>query len=464
MAGKYFKKILVANRSEIAVRVINACHTLDIPVVAVYADADVRAKHRLLADESAHIGASSPRESYLNIDRIIEAAKSTGCDAIHPGYGFLAENPVFAEKCTQAGLTFIGPTSEAIRLLGNKLESRQRMAEAKVPIVDGMYTAGADMDEYRAAAEKAGYPVIIKAAAGGGGKGMRVVHQPSELEEAVETARREAKNAFDDDTVYLEKFVVNPRHIEFQILADHHGNTVHVFERECSIQRRHQKIIEESPSVALTPEKRARMGADAVKVAKAANYTNAGTVEFLYDDSGHYYFLEMNTRIQVEHPITEMVTGTDLVVEQIRIASGRKLSEHFLGGLSQRGHAIECRIYAEDGEKNFMPSTGKIVYYSEPAGPGIRVDSGIREGTEVTIDYDPIMAKLIVHAPDRELAIAKMIDALNNYKILGVRTSKKFMIDVMSHPKFVEGITYTSFIADYMGDRDTEHVDHLEGW
>ncbi len=449
---KLFKKILVANRSEIAIRVINACRTLGIPSVAVYSDADVKSRHRMMADESVHIGPSSPRESYLDIGKIIQAAKDTGADAIHPGYGFLAENPLFAERCEKEGIVFVGPKADAIKLLGNKVESRIKMADAGVPLIPGMKTSATDIKVYEKAAAEAGYPVMIKAAAGGGGKGMRVVKAPGELAEALDAARREAKNAFDDDTVYLEKYIVNPRHVEFQVLADHHGNTVHVFERECSIQRRHQKIVEETPSVALNDELRARMGADAVKVAQAAGYTNAGTVEFLLDATGHYYFLEMNTRIQVEHPVTELVTGTDLVLEQIRIAAGKPLNEHFKA-LTQRGHAIECRIYAEDGENGFMPSTGTVLHYSEPAGPGIRVDSGIRQGSDITIDYDPIMAKLIVHAPDRNTAIKKMIDALNNYKILGVKTSKRFMIDVLRHPEFIAGNTYTDFIEKHMSER-----------
>ncbi len=452
---KLFNKILVANRSEIAIRVMNACRTLGIPSVAVYSDADKNSKHRFYADEAIHIGPSPPRESYLHIDKIINAAKQTGCDAIHPGYGFLAENPAFAERCRQEKITFIGPSPEAIRLLGNKIESRVKMSGVDVPIIPGMKSSASDMATFEQAAEEAGYPVLIKAAGGGGGKGMRVVNSLDELAPAVEAARREAKNAFDDDTVYLEKYIVNPRHIEFQILADHHGNTTHVFERECSIQRRHQKIIEESPSVAINDELRARMGADAVKVARAANYTNAGTVEFLFDESGYYYFLEVNTRLQVEHPVSELVTGVDLVVEQIRIAAGLPLSDQFKN-LTQRGHAIECRIYAEDGENNFFPSSGTIVHYSEPVGPGIRVDSGIQAGMEIGIDYDPIMAKLIVHAPTRELAIAKMIHALNEYKILGVKTSKKFMIDILRHSDFAAGKTYTSFIENNMSDRQLD--------
>ena len=452
MSKKLFNKILVANRSEIAVRVMNACKTLGIPSVAVYSDADRSSKHKSFADQSVYIGPPPPRESYLDIEKIINAAKQTGADAIHPGYGFLAENPTLAKRCQEEGITFIGPKPDAINLLGNKVESRIKMADAGVPLIPGMKKSESDISVYKKAADEAGYPVMVKAAAGGGGKGMRVVHSPDQIEEAVQAAKREALNAFNDDTVYLEKFIVNPRHIEFQVLADHHGNTIHLFERECSIQRRHQKIIEETPSVALTPEIRAKMGADAVKVAQAADYTNAGTVEFLFDETGHYYFLEMNTRIQVEHPITEMVTGVDLVVEQIRIAAGETI-EH-LKNLTQRGHAIECRIYAEDGENNFMPSTGKILHYSEPSGPGVRVDSGVMKNSDVTIDYDPIMAKLIVHAPDRNSAIQKMITALNEYKILGLRSSKKFMIDVLRHPEFAKGNTYTDFIEKHMSTRE----------
>lgn len=453
-----FKKILVANRSEIAVRVVNACRTLGIPCVAVYSKADINSRHRCEADESVFIGEAPPRESYLDIDKIIAAAKETGCDALHPGYGFLSENSLLPRRCIEEGITFIGPPPDAMLLMGNKVESRMRMADAGVPLIPGMKGSGADMAAFEKAANEAGFPVMIKAAAGGGGKGMRIVHERSQLADAVEAAKREAANAFGDDTVYLERYVSNPRHIEFQVIADSHGACVHVFERECSIQRRHQKIIEETPSVALTNEVRAKMGADAVKVALAAGYVNAGTVEFLFDQSGNYYFLEMNTRIQVEHPITEMVTGVDLVVEQIRIAAGLPLSDAFKH-LTQRGHAIECRIYAEDGENNFMPSTGKIIHYTEPIGPGVRVDSGVQLGSEITINYDPIMAKLIVHAPSRELAINKMVAALNNYKILGVKTSKRFMIDCLSHPEFAAGRTYTNFIETHMTDRPSASDD-----
>ncbi len=449
--SKKIEKILIANRSEIAVRVINACQAMGIKSVAVYSDADINAKHKLIADEAVYIGEAAPQKSYLDIEKIINAAKETNADAIHPGYGFLAENQQLAIRCAEEKIIFIGPTADAINLLGNKVESRIKMADVGIPLIPGMKKSETDIEIYKKAADDAGYPVMVKAAAGGGGKGMRIVHKAEELKDAVEAAKREAKNAFNDDSVYLEKYIVNPRHIEFQILADTHGNTIHLFERECSIQRRHQKIIEETPSVAMTDELRTRMGADAIRVAQAAGYVNAGTVEFLLDETGHYYFLEMNTRIQVEHPITEMVTSTDLVIEQIRIAQGESI-EH-LKNAQQNGHAIECRIYAEDGENNFMPSTGDILHYTEPSGPGVRVDSGVKSGTEVTIDYDPIMAKLIVHAPSRDIAISKMIQALHQFKILGVKTSKKFMVDVLEHAEFKAGNTFTDFIEKQMSDR-----------
>jgi acetyl-CoA carboxylase biotin carboxylase subunit len=461
MSRRLFKKILIANRGEIAVRVINACRLLDIPTLAVYSTADRTAVHARMADEAVEIGPPPPRESYLNLERIIDVAVGNGCDAIHPGYGFLAENPLFPEACEKAGIVFIGPSAKAMKLMGNKIESRVRMATAGVPIVPGMKSAGSDMEMFEKAAESAGYPVLIKAAAGGGGKGMRIVHRKEDLKSSVEAAMREAKNAFNDDTVYLEKYIENPRHIEFQILVDNHDNAVHLFERECSIQRRHQKIIEETPSTALTPALRAQMGSAAVRVATAAGYRNAGTVEFLVDKNGSFYFLEMNTRIQVEHPVTEMTTGADLVVEQIRIAAGEPISE-YLQKTVQRGHAIECRIYAEDGENNFLPSSGEILYYEEPVGPGIRVDSGIAKGTVVGVEYDPILAKLIVHAPSRELAIAKMINALENYRILGIKTSRRFMIDVLKHPEFRAGRTFTDFIEKNLADRTVDVEPALE--
>ncbi len=461
MSKKYFKKILVANRSEIAVRVMHACRLLGIPTLAIYSTADKNAVHARMADEAVEIGPPPPRESYLAIDKIIKAAKDNGVDAIHPGYGFLAENPAFAEACDKAKITFIGPSADSMRLMGNKVESRIKMADAGVPLIPGMKRAGASLEDFKKTAEEAGYPILIKAAAGGGGKGMRVVQNQKELKESLEAAQREAKNAFNDDTVYLEKYIEDPRHIEFQILGDKHGNVIHLFERECSIQRRHQKIIEETPSVAVTADLREMMGNAAVKAAKACGYYSAGTVEFLLDKSGYYYFLEMNTRIQVEHPVTEMTTGVDLVAEQIKIAAGEKIPD-YVKESRQRGHAIECRIYAEDAENNFLPSSGEILYYEEPTGPGIRVDSGVRQGTVVGVEYDPVLAKLIVHAPSRDLAITKMINALKEYKILGIKTSRRFMIDILSHADFKSGKTYTNFIPRNMSGRVVDTVPAME--
>lgn len=456
-----FDKVLIANRGEIAVRVIRACRMLGIKTVTVFSTADAYAVHTLMGDESYEIGPPPPLESYLNIDRLIETAKKAGAQAIHPGYGFLAENPRFSQACRDNGLVFIGPTPESILLMGNKVESRIKMAGAGVPLIPGMKAAGNHIDEFRKVADEAGYPVLIKAAAGGGGKGMRVVATQADLQTAVDGARREAKSAFGDDTVYLEKYIVNPRHIEFQVLADHHGKTIHLFERECSIQRRHQKIVEETPSTAVTPELRQKMGEAAVAVAKAADYTNAGTVEFLLDPQGKFYFLEMNTRIQVEHPVTELVAGVDLVAEQIRIAAGFPMSASF-DNLHQRGHAIECRIYAEDATNNFMPSIGKIVLYREPTGPGVRVDSGITQGSVVGIDYDPILAKLIVWGQDRDTARARMIRALHEYKILGIRHSIRYLADIVAHPKFASGETYTNFIETNFADWEEPTEPHLD--
>jgi len=455
------KKILVANRGEIAVRVMRACRTLGIPTVAVYSEADKNAVHTLMGDEAFEIGPPPPLESYLNIDKIIKAAKEAGADAIHPGYGFLAENAAFSQACVDNGLVFIGPSPHSINLMGNKVAAREKMIAAGVPLIPGMKSAGNKIEEFVKVADEAGYPVLIKAAAGGGGKGMRVVNSADELQTAVDGARREAKSAFGDDTVYLEKYIVNPRHIEFQILADNFGETVHLFERECSIQRRHQKIVEETPSIAVTPELREKMGAAAVAAAKAADYVNAGTIEFLLDPDGKFYFLEMNTRVQVEHPVTEEVVGVDIVAEQIRIASGFPLSPQFKN-VSQRGHAIECRVYAEDAGNNFMPSIGKILFYQEPTGPGVRVDSGVRQGSEVGIDYDPIMSKLIVWGEDRDRARARMVKALQEYKILGLRHSIRYLAEIVAHPKFASGETYTNFLEKNFSGWGDGIDDHLQ--
>ncbi len=445
------KKILVANRGEIAVRVLRAAREMGIPTVATYSEADRHALHVQLADEAVCIGPPSPRESYLNIDAIVAAAKSRRADAIHPGYGFLAENARFAARCEAEGLNFIGPSAEAIRLMGDKIESRKRMAEAGVPITPGTKSGSQDVDALVAEAKKIELPVMVKAAGGGGGKGMRIVREPSGLADAIRTASREAESTFGNPTVYIEKYIDCPRHIEFQVLADAYGHVIHLFERECSIQRRHQKLVEETPSVVLDPELRKKMGKAAVTVAKAAGYRNAGTVEFLFDRNRNFYFLEMNTRIQVEHPVTELVTGVDLVKWQIRIAAGEKLTLH-QAELSQRGHAIECRIYAEDAENHFMPSSGVIRLLREPMGPGVRVDSGIFEGFEVATHYDPILSKLIVWGEDRDAARVRMIAALEDYVCLGIHTPIQFLRDIMRHEAFVKGETDTDFIPRYFSD------------
>ncbi|OGD30528.1 MAG: acetyl-CoA carboxylase biotin carboxylase subunit [Candidatus Aminicenantes bacterium RBG_13_63_10] len=450
--GKLFDKILIANRGEIAVRVIRACRELGIRSVAVYSEADRAALHCQMADEAVPIGPSPSLESYLNMDRIIEAARRTGCQAIHPGYGFLAENAEFCRRCEKEGIVFIGPKSAALELVGDKVRARQAMEKAGVPIIPGMKNVAADIEECVVQARKIGFPVMVKASAGGGGKGMRIVCGEDELRPALEAGRREAKSAFGDDSVYLEKYIEEPRHVEFQVLADGAGNTVHLFERECSIQRRHQKIIEESPSPALDPELRAEMGETARKVMMTAGYNNAGTVEFLLDRDKKFYFLEVNARLQVEHPVTEMVTGVDLVQQQITIASGRKF-ELRQEELRQRGHAVECRIYAEDPTNQFLPSPGRILYLKEPSGPGIRHDCGIYSGWEVPIHYDPILAKLIVWAEDREAACRRMLAALEDYVLLGIHTPIPFLKDVIRHPVFREGKATTGFIKA-----------HMEGW
>ena len=431
-------KLLVANRGEIALRVIRACQELGVKTVAVYSDADAHAPHVREADEAVRIGPPPSRDSYLIGANIIEVAKRVGADAIHPGYGFLSEREWFARAVRDAGLIWVGPPAEAIEAMGSKTAARQLATSAGVPIVPGTTEALRDADEAKEIAAKYGYPVLLKAAAGGGGKGMRIVRAAAEMSDALDSAKRESKNSFGDDAVYVEKYIEGPRHIEIQILADAHGHCVHLGERECSVQRRHQKMIEEAPSVAVSPELRARMGATAVAAAKAAGYVNAGTCEFLLDKDGNYYFLEMNTRIQVEHPVTELVMGIDLVQWQIRIASGEKLpfeQKTFV----PRGWAMECRITSEDPTNGFLPSTGRIEYLHLPTGPGVRWDGGIEQGSEVTLHYDPMLAKLIVHAPNRELAVARMHRALLELTIDGVETSRGFHLRVMEHPEFQRG-------------------------
>lgn len=453
---KKINKILIANRGEIACRIINACKELGIKTVAIYSEVDRNALHVELADESVYIGNAPAKESYLVFDKILDAAKETNADAIHPGYGFLSENPEFNIAVRNAGLVFIGPDVEPMRILGSKVESRKLMIASDVPVVPGMKTSSKDLDEFVETANQIGYPVLIKASAGGGGKGMRVVHSAENIKSSAEAAMRESLSAFGSDEIFLEKYVENPRHIEIQVAADHFGNAIHLFERECSIQRRHQKIIEESPSTALNEETRKRMGETAVRAIKAANYNSVATVEFLLAQNGEFYFLEVNTRIQVEHPITEMVTGVDLLKLQIGIAEGKTLP-YMQNDISQKGHSFECRIYAEDGDNNFMPSSGKILKYIEPKGKGVRYDSGVKEGSDVTVFYDPILAKLITYGENREEARIKMINALKENVILGVKTSTAFMLKVLENKDFIAGTTYTNFIESHSTELETKN-------
>lgn len=447
------RKILIANRGEIAVRILRACRVLGIQTVAVYSEADHRALHVRMADEAVFIGPPSAQASYLAIDRILDAARRTGADAIHPGYGFLSENHHFALEVNRAGLIFIGPPANAIQAMGDKAEARRRMLAAGVPIVPG-YEGADDLDNLQQAAGRLGYPLLVKAAAGGGGKGMRVVHQAAELLESIGAAQREALSAFNDPRLILERYIPNARHVEFQILADTHGQTLHLFERECSLQRRHQKILEEAPSplldssAALKRGLREEMGEAAVAAARAVSYQNAGTIEFIVDpDSLDYYFLEMNTRLQVEHPITELVSGLDIVQWQIKIAGGEPLS-FTQSEIGQRGHAIECRLYAEDPASGFLPATGLLLRFIQPQGPGIRVDSGVTSGDEITIHYDPLIAKLIVYGDSREAAIARMQTALRETVLLGITTNGQFLQDILSDPVFQNGQAYTTWIEE----------------
>jgi acetyl-CoA carboxylase, biotin carboxylase subunit len=438
-------KILIANRGEIAVRIISACGEMGIATVAVYSDADENSLHRELADQSVHIGESPATESYLDMDKIVNAAKESGADAIHPGYGFLSENPEFNKKVRDSGLIFIGPEPDAMKVLGSKVESRIKMMEAGVPVVPGMGTSSLDIQDFVDSAKEIGYPVLVKASDGGGGKGMRIVRTENELKSAVESSIRESKSSFGSDKVFLEKYIENPRHIEIQVARDSHGNARHFFERECSVQRRHQKIIEETPSTALSNEIRGKMCSSAIKAVEAVDYHSVATVEFLLDEDGSFYFLEVNTRIQVEHPVTEMVTGRDLVKLQIEIGRGEKI-DFSQDEITSRGHSIECRIYAEDAERDFMPTGGKILLYNEPSGIGIRVDSGVREGDEISSYYDPIMAKLITYGQNREEARRRMIRALAGFITLGVKTSTEFLSGILSSEDFISGKTFTSFL------------------
>ena len=443
-----FKRILVANRGEIAVRVIRACQELDIESVAVYSDADERALHVTLANRAVRIGPAAAAQSYLSIDAIISAAQSAGADAIHPGYGFLSENHDFAAACAAKGIAFIGPPRDVIARMGSKTSARELARQAGAPVVPGETPRDQSDPAIADAVRRVGFPALLKPAEGGGGIGMKAVGAASELATAIPQARREAQAAFGDGSLYVERLVDSPRHVEFQILADAQGNVIHLFERECSIQRRHQKVIEETPSTALTPNLRQRMGDAAVAVARAAGYRNAGTIEFLLEGTGNetrFYFLEMNTRLQVEHPITEQVAGVDLVAAQIRIAAGEPLP-WTQKELSQRGHAIEARVYAEDPTRGDLPQAGPLLLYREPVMPGVRVDSGFVEGDEVSVHYDPLIAKLIASGEDREAARRRAVAALRNFPILGIRTNVPLLLALLEHPRFISGTIDTRFL------------------
>jgi acetyl-CoA carboxylase, biotin carboxylase subunit len=456
-----FKKILIANRGEIAVRVIRACHEMGIAAVAVYSDVDRASLHVRKADEAYPIGPAAARESYLNIQKILDVAERSGADAIHPGYGFLSENATFARACADAGVKFIGPTAAAMDAMGSKTRARQAMERAGVPFVPGTSRGLESYEHAKEVAAGIGYPVMLKAAAGGGGKGMRLVQASAELRSALESARSEAERSFGDGEVYIEKAIVNPRHIEMQILADEHGNTVYLGERECSLQRRHQKVVEEAPSPMVDPDMRRRMGEVAVRVAQAAGYTNAGTVEFLVDQQKNFYFLEMNTRLQVEHPVTELITGLDLVHLQIRIANGERLP-FSQAEVILRGHAIECRIYAEDPDNNYFPSPGRITLLLLPSGPGIRRDSGMYEGWTVPMDYDPLLAKLIGYGTDRDQAIGRLTRALNEYFVGGIKTNISLFRSILSNSDFRGAKIDTGFLDRFLKETDQSRDVHAD--
>jgi acetyl-CoA carboxylase biotin carboxylase subunit len=445
-------RILIANRGEIAVRIIRACREAGLESVAVYSDADATARHVVMADQARRIGPAPAAESYLNIPALLAAASAAGADAVHPGYGFLSERAEFARACEQAGLTFIGPAADVIERMGSKIAARALMVSAGVPVVPGATPSDQSDDGVVNAARTIGYPVLVKASAGGGGKGMRVVRDEAGAREAIGAARREALAAFGDGTLYLERLIERPRHVEVQVFADGDGRVAHLFERECSIQRRHQKIIEESPAPGLAPAVRQRMCEAAVAAARAAGYRNAGTIEFLVESEGdgaRFYFLEMNTRLQVEHAVTEAVTGTDLVRAQLDVAAGKPLPWSD-GTLAQRGHAIECRVYAEDPAAGFLPQAGRLLLYREPGGPGVRVDSGVVEGDDIGVHYDPLIAKLIVHAETRERARARAVAALRSFPVLGIRTNVPFLIAVLEHEAFASGKVHTAFIEQHL--------------
>ena len=445
---RQINKILIANRGEIAVRIIRSCTSLGIKTVAVYSEADIFAPHVRMADESVFIGPAASSQSYLVMDTILKAAVRTGAQAIHPGYGFLSENASFAKRCQEAGIVFIGPSPNAIELMGDKMKARALVQEHGIPFPPGLVEPILPKDDVEKIANEIGYPILIKAAAGGGGKGMRIVYEESELRKAVKIAASEAKNAFGDARVYIEKYLENPRHVEIQVLADEHGQYFHLFDRECSIQRRHQKVVEEAPCAILTDDLREKMAQSAIQIARGCDYHGVGTVEFLVDKHLDYYFLEMNTRLQVEHPVTEMITGLDLVELQIRVAKGEKL-DLFQKDIQIQGHAIECRIYAEDPFHNFLPDIGFLAKHRIPSGMGVRVDSGVEEGAEIPIHYDPMISKLSVHAPTRDKAIERMRTALSEYEIEGCQTTISFCDYCMQHPSFTQGQYDTHFVTDF---------------
>jgi len=461
------QKILVANRGEIALRVMKSAKEMGIKTVAIFSEADRDSPHVIYADEAVCIGPPPSNQSYLLGDKIIEICKNLNVDGVHPGYGFLSENAEFARKLRDAQITLIGPSPEAMDIMGDKISSKLAVKKYGTPLVPGIEDAISDISVAKKIAAEIGYPIIIKASAGGGGKGMRIVQNEHEFEEQMERAMSEARNAFGNDACFLEKYVTNPRHIEVQVLGDHHGNYVYVFERECSIQRRHQKVVEEAPSCILTPDIREKIGEAAINAARSCNYTNAGTVEFIVDDKLNFYFLEMNTRLQVEHPVSEMISGLDLVKEQIKIARGEKLG-FTQSDLKINGHALELRVYAEDPQNNFLPDIGKLEIYQKPEGLGIRVDDGYREGMNIPIYYDPMIAKLVVHGTDRLDAIHKMKRAIADYKIRGVKTTLDFGLFVLNHPNFIRGNFDTGFVdkfykPEYLNSAlEPEHVEVLE--
>jgi propionyl-CoA carboxylase alpha chain len=442
------KRLLIANRGEIAIRIMRTAHDMGIVTIAIFSDADENAPFVRLADEAYYIGKSPSKDSYLNKDKILKLCLEKNIDAIHPGYGFLSENAEFAQMVEDAGITFVGPSSESMRVMGDKLIAKKTVSEYGIPLMPGTPGAIEDVDEARILCRDIGYPVLIKASAGGGGKGMRIVEREQDLEEEMKQASSEAKSAFGNGEVFIEKYITSPRHIEFQILADTHGNIIHLFDRECSIQRRHQKVIEEAPSSVLTDSLRDEMGKAAINVAKSCNYVGVGTIEFLLDENKKFYFMEMNTRLQVEHPVTEWITGVDLVEQQIRVARGEKLNIK-QNDISINGHAIELRVYAEDVKNNFFPDTGELRFYEEPIGENIRVDSGYEQGMKIPIHYDPMISKLITYGKTRVDAMDKMIDACEKYKIFGLETTLGFGRYVMKHNSFRTGNFDTNFINDY---------------